>query len=269
VGEKGLGLHYYLFNIGDYQSHTGHLDEIEDLAYRRMLDWCYLHEKPLPSNIDEIARLVRMRSHTKSIANVVREFFALTESGYWSERVGREIAIVNAKSEKAKASANARWKEKHSKNNGSGIDANAMRTHSESNATQDPRPITQDPRPKKAKAVVTAPPDGVSQEVWDSFMAIRKAKRAPMTTVALAGIEKEAQRAGIGLEQALAMACARGWQSFKAAWAKEQVTASEARQQSMAQLTRGLAVPKPAAKPFWEKTDQPAEVSHVERKRLL
>ena len=101
------------------------------------------------------------------------------------------------------------------------------------------------------------------------FRSIRKARSAPVTTVALAVIEKEAQKAGMGLEQALAMACARGWQSFKAAWAKDQVTASEARQQSMAQLTRGLAVPKPAAKPFWEKTEKQVEVGHVERKRLL
>lgn len=257
MGEKGSGLHYYLFNIGDYQSHTGHLDESEDLAYRRMLDWCYLHEKPLPADIAEVARLIRMRSHTESIANVLREFFDLTESGWWSDRVQREIQAVHAKSEKAKASAQVRWT------------ANAMRTHSEGNATQDPIPKIQDPIFKKTKAVVTATPDGVSAIVWESFLTVRKAKKAPVTAVALTGIEKEAQKAGYTLEQALAMCCTRGWASFKAAWVQEKVTASEARQQTMAQLTRGLAVPKPAAKPFWEKTEQLAEVSHVEPKRLL
>jgi uncharacterized protein YdaU (DUF1376 family) len=56
-------MHYYQFNIGDYQSHTNHLDPLEDLAYRRMLDWCYLHEKPLPLDANEIARIIRLRDH--------------------------------------------------------------------------------------------------------------------------------------------------------------------------------------------------------------
>ena len=250
-------MHYYQFNIGDYQSHTAHLDESEDLAYRRMLDWCYLHEKPLPEDIGEVARLIRMRSHSESIANVLREFFELIDGGWWSERVGREIQAIQDKSEKAKASAQARW------------NATAMRPHSDGNAIQDPRPKTQDTKPKKTKAVVTAPPDGVSNDVWESFLAIRKAKRAPVTTVALAGIEKEAQRAGFTLEQALATCCTRGWQSFKASWAKDQVTASESRQNAMGELTRGLATPKPTSAPFWAKPEQTVEVSNVERKRLL
>jgi uncharacterized protein YdaU (DUF1376 family) len=72
-------MHYYQFNIGDYHTHTDHLSEMEDLAYRRMLDWCYLHEKPLPEDVAEVARLIRMRSHSDSIANVLREFFELID----------------------------------------------------------------------------------------------------------------------------------------------------------------------------------------------
>jgi len=127
---------YYQFNIGDYQSHTAHLSEMEDLAYRRLLDWCYLHEKPLPQNIDEVARLIRMRTHSDCIAVVLREFFNLVDDGWVSSRVVSEIQKVGEKSEKASASAKARWsKLKY---------ANAMRTHSEGNATQDPIPEIQD-----------------------------------------------------------------------------------------------------------------------------
>lgn len=248
-------LHYYQFNIGDYQSHTAHLDESEDLAYRRMLDWCYLHEKPLPEDVGEVARLIRMRSHSDSIANVLREFFELIDGGWWSERVGREIQAIQSKSEKAKASAQARW------------NANAMRTHSDCNATQDPRPKTQDTKPKKIKAVVTATPDGVSNDVWESFLQVRKAKKAPVTTVAIAGIEKEAQKAGYTLEQALAMCCTRGWAGFKAAWVVEKQTESERTRDQMHQLTRGLATPKP--QPFWAKTEPVEVIPNVEPKRLL
>lgn len=248
-------MHYYLFNIGDYQSHTGHLDELEDLAYRRMLDWCYLHEKPLPPDVDDLARLIRMRSHTFSITRVLQEFFTLTENGWWSDRVGREIDAVHRKSEKAKASAQARWS------------ANAMRTHSEGNAIQDPRPKIQDPKPKKTKTEVIDAPDGVSQEVWDSFLALRKVKKAPVTTVALAGIEKEARKAGIGLQDALAMCASRGWTGFNASWVAEKQTAAQERRSQMAELTRGMSVPKP--KPFWSKSETTEVIPNVEPKRLL
>ena len=137
-----FAMHYYQFNIGDYQSHTSHLSDMEDLAYRRLLDWCYLHEKPLPKDIDEIARLIRMRSHSDCIANVLREFFKLLKGGYVSERVIYEVGQVNVKSEKAKASAKARW---GNKINDLGDNANAMRTHSERNATHNPLPNTHNP----------------------------------------------------------------------------------------------------------------------------
>jgi uncharacterized protein YdaU (DUF1376 family) len=76
---------YYSFNIGDYQSHTSHhLSEMEDLAYRRMLDWCYLHEKPLPDDVEEIARQIRMRTHCDCIAIVLREYFKRTDDGWVS-----------------------------------------------------------------------------------------------------------------------------------------------------------------------------------------
>lgn len=126
-------MHYYKFNIGDYASHTQHLDEIEDLAYRRMLDWLYLNEMPLPSKAEEIARLIRMRTHCERIADVLREFFTLTEEGYINERVSRELAGYQEKSEKAKKSAQARWEKKPSKSEGLG-DANALRKECEGNA---------------------------------------------------------------------------------------------------------------------------------------
>lgn len=58
----------------------------------------------------------------------------------------------------------------------------------------------------------------VSEGVWSDFMAMRKAKRAPLTQTALDGIKREAQKAGMGLTDVLALCCARGWQGFKADW---------------------------------------------------
>lgn len=144
-------MHYYQFNIGDYQSHTAHLSEMEDLAYRRLLDWAYLHEAPIPADIDQIARLIRMRSHSDCIASVLREFFVCTEAGWVSQRVQQEIEAVGAKKEKARASAKARW------------DANALRAQSEGNApiTHNPIPNTQDTLPKTQDPIEV--PNGTRQ----------------------------------------------------------------------------------------------------------
>lgn len=167
-------MHYYQFNIGDYQSHTAHLSDTEDLAYRRLLDWAYLHEKPLPNDIEEIGRLIRMRSHCDCIATVLREFFLPTSEGWVSERVEREIAGINTKSEKARTSAKARWNK--------GFDANAMRSHSERNATQDPIPNTHNPIPKTQKASSTAKADEeLFAQFWEAYPrkeAKAKAKQA-------------------------------------------------------------------------------------------
>lgn len=67
-----------------------------------------------------------------------------------------------------------------------------------------------------------ATPDGVSVETWQAFLKVRKAKRAPMSELALAGIQREADAAGWTLEAALTECVTRGWQSFKAEWVAKQ-----------------------------------------------
>lgn len=126
-------MHYYQFNIGDYKSHTEHLEPMEDLAFRRMMDWCYLHEKPLPLDIKEIERLIRMRTHSDSIAYVLQTYFDRTADGYANSRIMHEIDKYQEKSDKAKKSAQARWNKKASKQ-ADLPDANALRPECEGNA---------------------------------------------------------------------------------------------------------------------------------------
>lgn len=127
-------MHYYQFNIGDYHSHTMHLEPFEDLAYRRLLDWYYLHEKPVPLDIEDIAKNIRMRSHNDCIAYVLRQFFVETKDGWIHHRCDAEIAKTGDKSRKASESARVRWTKQR--------DANALRTDCESNATHNTLHIT-------------------------------------------------------------------------------------------------------------------------------
>lgn len=126
-------MHYYQFNIGDYVSSTQHLDETEDLAYRRMLDIYYSKELPLPVDQKDIARLIRMRTHCESIAVVLHEFFVLEKDGYHCARADKEVLAFQAKSDRARKSAEARWN-KNKDLPEKEIDANALRTECERNA---------------------------------------------------------------------------------------------------------------------------------------
>ena len=98
-------MNYYPFHIGDYSSHTGHLDPMEDIAYRRLLDAYYLSEGPLPADVERCARLARMRDHAAIVRDVLNEFFVLTGDGWRHARCDAEIERKQEKTDKARASA--------------------------------------------------------------------------------------------------------------------------------------------------------------------
>ena len=175
-----------------------------------------------------------MRSHTESIAIVLREYFECTEDGWIHHRANKEIAKAGDKSEKASASAKARWNKK---------DANALPPLSDSNATHNTLPITQDTEHKtQKKATVVATPVGVSDSVWQEFVSHRKSKKARVTQLVIDGIQKEASIAGWSLEDALKETIVRNWQSFKADWVKDENLSKtgQMNQRVISGLTRGL-----------------------------
>ena len=95
-------------------------------------------------------------------------------------------------------------------------------------------PPRKEEKPKRKRTSV-ARPDGVSEQVWEDFSALRAKRRAPITETALKGIQREADKAGITLNEALSICCERGWQGFKAEWYRreklEQKNASKAEYQ--------------------------------------
>ena len=194
-------MHFYSFNIGDYMSHTVHLSLMEDLAYRRCLDIYYLHEKPLPEDVGEVARLIRMPEHKPEVVQVLKEFFTHdVGTGYVHKRTDEEItkyqAKIQAASRAGKASALAR--------------SNASSTTVQLNNKQETINKKQETNIKR--------PRNVSKKTWDDFLTHRKNKKAPLTETALIGIKNEVKKTTISLEDALVMCQARGWQSFKSDW---------------------------------------------------
>lgn len=81
---------WYKFHLGDYITHTMHLSDAEDLAYRRLLDLYYMSERPIPLDTESVSRRIRLDLDiTESVLN---EFFEHTEEGYRNHRCDVEIS---------------------------------------------------------------------------------------------------------------------------------------------------------------------------------
>ena len=204
-------MNYYPFHLGDYAAHTAHLEPMEDLAYRRLLDLYYLREGPLPADPAEVARLLRLREHAEEVQTVLNEFFFEADGGWRHARCDDETLRMQDRQTKAKASAEASVNARRT---------NAQRTLNERSTDGElPTPTpTPTPKEKTARARVPLRPDSVTEPVWQDFLAIRKAKRSPLTDTALEGIAREAAKAGMTLAEALTLCCERGWQGFNAGW---------------------------------------------------
>lgn len=59
---------------------------------------------------------------------------------------------------------------------------------------------------------------GITGQLADDFIVLRKAKKAPITETALKGYQSEADKAGISIYEAVAIAIKRNWQGFNASW---------------------------------------------------
>lgn len=133
-------MNYYPFHLGDYAAHTAHLEPMEDLAYRRMLDLYYRTEQPLPGEVDQIARLIRLRGSEREIMAVLTEFFQSSDAGWAHGRCDAEIARMRDKQAKARASAHV---------SASVRSTNAQRTLSERSTNVELPTPTPTPTPKK------------------------------------------------------------------------------------------------------------------------
>jgi uncharacterized protein YdaU (DUF1376 family) len=81
---------WYKFHMGDYITHTLHLSDAEDLAYRRLLDLYYMSERLIPLDTEAVSRKIRLDLDITE--SVLGEFFDKTEEGYRNNRCDAEIA---------------------------------------------------------------------------------------------------------------------------------------------------------------------------------
>ena len=228
-------MHYYQFHIGDYKSHTHHLSLLEDLAYRRLLDFYFLHENPIKHR--DIARQIGMRDHEEDVMTVLNEFFISTPEGFVNPRADKEIKQYKEFAEAGKRGAAKRWGTPPNGETNSPPNATPI-------ATNNHKPITTNHKPKREIATIVACPPDVDQQIWDDWKQLRKAKKAPVTETVVNSARKEAVKANMAFSDFLSVWCARGSQGLQADWLKpdeRNLTKTGQRNANvLSGLTRGL-----------------------------
>jgi uncharacterized protein YdaU (DUF1376 family) len=206
-------MHYYSFHVSDYIHDTSHLSPMEDLAFRRLLDLYYTSEKPIPNRGYEISRRIRLPKNERDVKTVLEEFFYLDEdTNCWThKRCDETIAAYQVKAQRNREVGKLGGRPK------ANPDGNHEETQTVSKRNPNQEPITNNHKPNKSATDVAAP-DGVSSIVWDSFVKQRKSKKAQITQLVLDGIRKEADKAGLTMDDALQEIVMRNWVSFKAEW---------------------------------------------------
>jgi uncharacterized protein YdaU (DUF1376 family) len=201
-------MHYYNFNIGDYMKHTLHLTPEEDLAYRRLLDMYYDSESPIPNNIPLVSR--RLRMDAEIVESVLKEFFDLTDEGYRNYRADGEIADYHKYLAKQQANGKLGGRPKKSQR---------KPTDNPSLTQAEPKKSLNNKQQTTNNNQINTP-EGVSDSLFKDFLEVRKGKKAKWTETALKGLQREAVKANMTLEQVMQMCCERGWAGFKAEWAE-------------------------------------------------
>jgi uncharacterized protein YdaU (DUF1376 family) len=124
-------MNYYHRHLGDFAKDTAHLTALQVGIYNLLLDRYYASERPIPA--DEAYEVARCHTadERKVADKILKTFFKKAGKAWRNKRCDQEIAKFHEKQDKARNSANARWKPCER-------NANAMRTHSEGNALQYP-----------------------------------------------------------------------------------------------------------------------------------
>jgi uncharacterized protein YdaU (DUF1376 family) len=240
---------HYPHHIGDFDKATRHLTRIERSVYRDLIDLYYDTEQRLPLDKAALCRKIIACSNEESTAveQVLNEFFMETPTGWYHARCEQEIEAYHANtSQKAmagKASAEAKRLKKLQALNGESTlvehPLKSVETESQRNSTNQSTNQPINHKPNKRQAV--ARPDGVSESVWSDFLAMRKAKRSPLTQTALEAIQREADKVPMTIGEALMVCCARGWQGFKAEWVRDLASKTKAAPVSFAQQAADIA----------------------------
>lgn len=180
-------MHYYKFNIGDFDKSTRHLSIIERGLFRDILDLYVKDEKPITDNLKKLERLlcVKSKAEKEALQNILDDFFVLTDDGYYSDYCQ---SILNDTTDRVEASReNGKKGGRPSKQNQNESKANGNQDESQSkpnenlektqdkpsNNLDESYPSTHNPLPNNPNTQTPPNPQGgvCVGETADEFLA--------------------------------------------------------------------------------------------------
>lgn len=219
-------MNYYRRYVGDYLRDTARLSMTEHGAYNLLLDYYYADEQPLPRDHQEIYTMVRAMcpGDRKAVDKVLGLFFTEEPDGYHQKRVDHEIDVSKKARENGKhggrpITGTLTGFEPEQKPESKPLELTGSETETITGSGHPPTTNHQPPSINHHKTSLRTLLDlGVDEQAAIDWLAVRKAKRAPLTATAIAQLQREASKAGITIAQAVLICAKRSWQGFKASW---------------------------------------------------
>jgi uncharacterized protein YdaU (DUF1376 family) len=205
---------YYQHHIGDFIKATARLTDEQSMAYLRLIWRYYDQEGPLPDNVEALA--FQLGTSEQIVRLLLVSYFKL-EDGYWRHtRCDEEINGYRTKAEQASKAGRASAERR--------LNARSSSVEQPLNAPSTFCQPTNNHKPETNRKEREAPfprPSDVSEQVWEDFLKARKEKKAVVTVTVMDRYRKQAEEAGISLEEAISYALERNWQGFNAKWYEE------------------------------------------------
>ncbi|MCT8558136.1 replication protein [Glaesserella parasuis] len=96
--------------------------------------------------------------------------------------------------------------------------AHTQNTTKQNNNTKNNTLTGVNAREKKSADLILLEKFGITEQLAKDFIVHRKSFKAPITETALKGFQREADKAKIPIQQAIAISIERGWRGFNAGW---------------------------------------------------
>lgn len=229
-------MHYYKFNIADWNLGTAHLSLTEEAIYFRLINFYYDSESPIQLETQSVFRRLRMANESVIAQQILDEFFVKTDRGYIHTRCDELLkeyrkTIKNNRSNGAKGG-------RPSKINVSGETQTKpsglfSETQDEPKDNPNHKPLTTNHEPetslvitqgkpaKKTELDYSQWPSMPSDQTMQDWLAMRKRLKASVSQTVINRFALELKKAkayGYTVDQCLSECVTRGWRGFEVQW---------------------------------------------------
>lgn len=178
----------------------------------------YNNANALPTDYECIA--FDLRTNPDIIKSIINDFdlFIIEKQTFGSSSVERRLEDRNKKSIKARKSALKRWGNKEE-------DANALPTQSDSNAIKERKIKERKIKERKVKEIKynfkqSLIDLGVSEDLVNDFLVVRKNKKLSNTETAFKWLKKEIEQTDYSANDIIKVCVEKSWGGFQKDWIK-------------------------------------------------